>query len=147
MLVYDEKFPLLDEKFKGDEVVIQAARGGKVDKHFRRNYALAKHLADRGVVKKIFVRVGVNRDSWVHTVTAATSALSGRPLHWAAAFVVDAEVKDIGSDKLEQILTALDELGVEPAPKAPVKAPAPAQVKPAPKQESKSEEKDGKDGE
>ncbi|QNO01056.1 hypothetical protein [Mycobacterium phage CELFI] len=156
MLIYDEQVAFLsDENFAGDEVTLLAVRGGKVDKHFRRNYAWAKHAADRGQLKKIVVKVAVNKDTWVHTVGAVTSALSGQRLHPLAAFNVDADVRDIGGDKLTQVLGALKELAPKPAAfmasnadvKALVRAQN-AQAKNAPKPGPKSDDtKDVKDGE
>lgn len=154
MLVYDEQLPVLDDSFEGDEVSLLAVRGRKVDPHFRRNYAWAKHAADRGKLKKIVVVVAVTKDNWVHTVGAVTSALSGAKLHTAARFKVDTEIRDIGTDKLTKVLDALNELkapevvtfGVSPRDviKRPPKPSAP---KAAEKDEVKDEAKDGKDGE
>ncbi|AEF57211.1 hypothetical protein PBI_WINKY_29 [Mycobacterium phage Winky] len=157
MLIYDEQVPVLDDTFEGDEVSLLAVRGGRVDRNFRRNYAWAKHAADRGKLKKIVVKVAVNKDSWVHTVGAVTSALSGQRLHPLAAFNVDSDVRDIGGDKLTQVLEALKELSPKPAAfmasNADVKALVRAQnaqaknaPKPGPKSETKNVE-DVKDGE
>ncbi|ALF01485.1 hypothetical protein SEA_NICHOLAS_29 [Mycobacterium phage Nicholas] len=110
MLVYDEQLPLLDDSFEGNEVNLLAVRGRKVDPHFRRNYAWAKHAIDRGALRKVVVIVALGSDSWVHTVGAVTSALSGQKLHQGARFKVDAEVSDIGTDKVTQVLAALKEL-------------------------------------
>lgn len=106
---------MLDDSFEGDEVALLAVRGGRVDRNFRRNYAWAKHAVDRGQLKKVVVKVVVNKDSWVHTVSAVASALSGRRLHRLAVFAVDAEVQDIGGNKLTQVLEALKELDPESA--------------------------------
>lgn len=109
MLVYDEQLPPLDDKFEGDEVNLLAVRGGKVDRHFRRNYAWAKHAADAGRVKKIAVVVAIDRTDWVHTVGAVTSALSGGRLHVAAEFRV--HVENLGySGTAAKVQEALQEL-------------------------------------
>jgi hypothetical protein len=100
----------LDDGFEGDEVAVLAVRGRKVDPNFRRNYAWAKHAIDRGALKKVVVVVALDRDSWVHTVSAVTSALSGAKLHQGARFKVDAEIADIGGEKLTKVLEALKEL-------------------------------------
>ncbi|AXH67835.1 holin [Mycobacterium phage Bromden] len=149
-MVYDEQLPVLDDSFEGDEVVLLAVRGGRVDKTFRRNYAWAKHAADTGKLKQIVVVVALGRDSWLHTVSAVTSALSGAKLHRKARFKVDSEVSEIGGDKLTKVLAALDELAapkltfsvgnldevkaVRPKPKPPVVEP---------KGEDKGEAKEG----
>ncbi|QXO14268.1 hypothetical protein SEA_CHASER_27 [Mycobacterium phage Chaser] len=149
MLVFDEQLPVLDDSFTGDEVVLLAVRGGKVDKTFRRNYAWAKHAADTGKLKQIVVVVALGRDSWVHTVSAVTSALSGAKLHRKARFKVDSEVFDIGGEKLTKVLAALDELAapkvfpavsLDEAFRSNVRKPKPPAE---PKSEDKGEAKEG----
>ncbi|QFG10260.1 holin [Mycobacterium phage DyoEdafos] len=148
-MVYDEQLPVLDDSFEGSEVAILAVRGGKVDKNFRRNYAWAKHAVDRGAVRKVVVVVGLGRESWVHTVGAVTSALSGGKLHQGARFKVDSEISDIGGEKLTQVLAALKELE---GPKnvfvlSDPKALATVQQKAAAPAKASAPAKDVKDGE
>lgn len=148
MLVYDEQLPPLDSKFDGDEVNLLAVRGGKVDKHFRRNYAFAKHAADTGKLKKIAVVVAIDKTDWVHTVGAVTSALSGGRLHSAATFRMHVENLDYAGTS-EKVQEALKELAAPPkplviaTPKAAPKPPAAKQQPKAKQPESTEEKKDG----
>lgn len=120
MLVYDEKVAPLNDSFDGDSVALLATVGGKVDKHFRRNYAWAKHAADVGRLKKITVVVSVDGTDWVHSVGAVTSALAGGRLHAAGVFRLHVENLDY-ADTSKRVLEALKELAPEkPKEVAPV---------------------------
>ena len=90
-MIVDEQSPVLGEGFKGAEVTILATRDTRVDGHFRRNYAWAKHAADRGRLKKITVVVAVGDSDVAHAVQAVRSALSGEVLHAKARFYVRTE--------------------------------------------------------
>ncbi|OYN81793.1 hypothetical protein [Mycolicibacterium sphagni] len=139
MLVYDEVLPVLSDEFTGDEVAILAARGGRVDRAFRRSYAWAKHALATGELKRLTVVVELNRDSWVHTLGAVNSALSGERLPVGAAFKVDAPVDEIGGQKLTNVLDALNELTPPVVPVVPA-----SKVKLEPKPEPvKDEKKEG----
>ncbi|MBF9350681.1 hypothetical protein HA138_13020 [Mycobacteroides chelonae] len=125
MLVFDEQIPALSDEFEGDEVTLLAVRGGRVDKHFRRNYSWAKHAADCGKLKKIRVVVEITADSWVHTVGAVTSALSGQRLHSSGEFRVFSPMSMSVAGTAEKVNEALKEL-------APIRQSV-AEVKPAPR--------------
>lgn len=86
--MYDAQLPVLDDEFEGDEVALLAVVGRKVDAHFLRNYAWAKHAADVGKLTKITVTVLVDNSTVAHTVGAVVSALSGQRLHSKAVFDV-----------------------------------------------------------
>lgn len=129
MLVFDEQIPVLSDEFEDDEVTLLAVRGGRVDKHFRRNYSWAKHAADRGKLSKIRVVVEVTADSWVHTVGAVTSALSGQKLHASGEFRVLTPTSVSGGVTAQKVQEALKEL----APIRPLVVGSVADVKPAPR--------------
>lgn len=124
-MVFDEQIPALGDEFEGDEVTLLAVRGGRVDKHFRRNYSWAKHAADCGKLKKIRVVVEITADSWVHTVGAVTSALSGQRLHSSGEFRVFSPMSMSVARTAEKVNEALKEL-------APIRQSV-AEVKPAPR--------------
>lgn len=129
-MVFDEQIPALGDEFEGDEVTLLAVRGGRVDKHFRRNYSWAKHAADCGKLKKIRVVVEITAESWVHTVGAVTSALSGQRLHSSGEFRVFSPMSMSVAPTAEKVNEALKELApirqfvvgpvteVKPAPRA-----------------------------
>lgn len=52
---FDENTPPLTGDYDGEAVVLVSNVGGKRDKHFARNYATAKNLADSGRIEKIIV--------------------------------------------------------------------------------------------
>lgn len=91
MLIYDEQITTLDDSYSGDRVALLAVADGKVDKHFRLNYAWAKHAVDNGKLKAISVVVLIGRKNWVHTVSAVKSAIGGVPLHAGATFQIQVE--------------------------------------------------------
>lgn len=129
MLVFDEQIPALSDEFEDDEVTLLAVRGGRVDKYFRRNYSWAKHAADRGKLSKIRVVVEVTADSWLHTVGAVTSALSGQKLHASGEFRVLTPTSVSGGVTAQKVQEALKEL----APIRQFVVGSVADVKPAPR--------------
>lgn len=86
--MFDENGVVLSDKFRAADVRLLAVVGGRVDRMFRRNYAVAKHGADCGRVKRITVVVDTDGSDVVHTVGAVVSALSGARLHGKAVFDV-----------------------------------------------------------
>lgn len=88
VLMFDENGGVLNDKVKASDVRLLAVVGGRVDRMFRRNYAVAKHGADCGRVKRITVVVDTDGSDVVHTVGAVVSALSGGRLHDKAVFDV-----------------------------------------------------------
>lgn len=86
--MFDENGAVLNDKFRASDVRLLAVVGGRVDRMFRRNYAVAKHGADCGRVKRITVVVDTDGSDVVHTVGAVVSALSGSCLHEKAVFDV-----------------------------------------------------------
>ncbi|CPR88226.1 hypothetical protein [Mycobacteroides abscessus] len=107
MLIYDQQIKTLDDSFAGDRVTLLAVADGKVDKHFRLNYAWAKHAADNGKLKSISVVVSVGSASWLHTLAAAKLAIGGVRLHSAAKFQikVDGGGSSVAAGKVAEGLT------------------------------------------
>lgn len=89
---YNEDTPFIDDSHEGDTVILVSNVGGRKDKKFSRNYAWAKHAADRGLLKEIVVKVVANGESY-RTVDAFRRAV-GRP-HSATRVVVDGDSRHV----------------------------------------------------
>lgn len=73
-MLFDESTPFVGDDFKGDTVKLVSNTGGRKDRHFARNYAWAKHAADRGQLKSIVVQVVANGETY-RTVDAFKRAV------------------------------------------------------------------------
>lgn len=107
ILVFDENADYLGSDFKGETVVLVSNVGGVKDRKFARNFATAKHLADRGSVKRIVVRVVATRER-ARTVDAFRRAVGEG--HSAARSCVT------HVDRVEDALTVVDQVGAIMAP-------------------------------
>ncbi|WP_054173020.1 hypothetical protein [Mycobacteroides immunogenum] len=122
-MIFCEDGEYLDGKFKGSEVVLNAVVGARQDKHFRRNYSEAKHLADQGKIKRIVVDVGVSGAPVVYVVNAVKAALGGVPAHEKAVLYVSGG--DLDGD---EIFCSLRGLFPSDPPKPAIKAVKPEEV-------------------
>lgn len=87
---YNEDTPYVDDSHEGDTITLVSNVGGRKDRKFSRNYAWAKHAADRGKITDIIVKVVANGESY-RTIDAFRRAV-GRP-HPATRSFVDGDVK------------------------------------------------------
>lgn len=94
-MIFSEDGEYLDEKFRGAEVVLRAVVDGRVDRHFRRNYSEAKHLADQGKVRRIVVEVDPAGAPVVYVVNAAKAALGGVAAHEKAVLSVPGDASEV----------------------------------------------------
>lgn len=91
----------MGDDFDGDTVVLVSNVGGRRDRHFARNYAWAKHAADRGRIDRIVVQVVANGERF-RTIDAFKRAV-GVPHEKARVFVSH-------TGKLEYALGVVDEV-------------------------------------
>jgi hypothetical protein len=136
---FNEDMPFIDDSHEGDTVTLVSNVGGRKDKKFSRNYAWAKHAADRGKLKEIVVKVVANGESY-RTVDAFRRAV-GRP-HPATRVFVDGDAKHALA--IVDEVTKIVPVPVKPEVKrveAPVKPEVPAEVvaNPEAKPEAKKE--------
>ncbi|OMC55358.1 hypothetical protein A5747_13260 [Mycobacterium sp. IS-836] len=98
---FSEDTDYVGDDFDGDVVTLVSNVGGRKDRKFSRNYAWAKHAADRGKIRRIVVKVVANGESY-RTVDAfrravgtphpaARSYVHGEPAH--AMAIVDEVTK------------------------------------------------------
>lgn len=122
-MTFDENTPFLGDDFEGDTVTLVSNIGGRKDRHFARNYAWAKHAADRGQLRSIVVNIVANGETY-RTVDAFKRAV-GSP-HKAVRVNVTHTVRVEHAREVADAVAAL-----MPAPSKDAGKPAPAREKPA----------------
>ena len=85
-MIFDENIAYVDDSFEGDAITIVSNVGGRKDRKFSRNYAWAKHAADRGRLSSIVIKVGANGETF-RTIDTFRRAV-GSP-HGAASVRLD----------------------------------------------------------
>lgn len=122
-MTFDENAPFIGDDFGGDTVTLVSNIGGRKDRHFARNYAWAKHAADRGQLKSIVVQVVANGETY-RTVDAFKRAV-GTP-HKAVRVNVTHTVR------IEHATAVADAIApMLPTPSGDAGKPAPPREKPA----------------
>jgi hypothetical protein len=112
---YNENTDYVSDEHDGDVVTLVSNVGGRKDRKFSRNYAWAKHAADRGKVRRIVIKVVANGENY-RTLDTFRRAV-GKP-HPAARLLVDGPV--------QHAMAVVDDLtklvpGFNPAEEKPVK--------------------------